>query len=214
MKPKNFLIILILCLAIQGVQAQQYYGQNKEVALTSITPQGWLKEFLQRQASGLASNPTVSGYPFNTNMWMEDIHIPVGHAGNLWWPYEQTGYFLDGSLRCGYLINDTALINYAKRNFEYTLNHIDDSGILGQPNADGWARVVYFRALMAEYDATGNTIILEKMTDNFLKTPRLFNGGRIILSIEQISWLYGKTGNEKLLNLAIESFHNSKGTRN
>ena len=142
MRNKNILVLIIFCLACQIVNAQQYYGKNKEVALTTIQPQGWIKEFLQRQANGLGGNSTVSGYPFNTNMWMEDIHVPVGHAGKLLWPYEQTGYFIDGSLRCGYLINDTALINYAKRNFDYTLSHVGGDGILGQPNCDAWACVI------------------------------------------------------------------------
>ncbi|WP_298369764.1 beta-L-arabinofuranosidase domain-containing protein [uncultured Lutibacter sp.] len=209
---KNITSIILLLLTVFSINAQQYFGKSKEAALTSIKPEGWIKEFLQRQANGLGGSPTVSGYPFNTNMWMEDINIPVGHAGKDWWPYEQTAYYIDGTLRCGYLINDTALINYAKQNFEYTFNNIDESGVLGQPKADGWARVVYFRALMAEYEVTKNKEILSKMTDNFLKTPRLFNEGRVLLNIEQILWLYSKTNNNKLLELAINSFHSNKGT--
>ena len=65
---------------------------------------------------------------------------------------------------------------------------------------------------MAEYEVTQDNSILEKMENNFLQSPRLFNAGRDLLSIEQILWLYDKTRNEKLLDLAIRSFHNSKGT--
>ena len=210
MKIKNISTLFLFCLVAYSISAQQYFGKSKEVALTSITPQGWLKEFLQRQADGLGGNPTVSGYPFNTNMWMEDIHIPVGHAGKELWPYEQTAYFIDGTLRCGYLLDDTSLINYARKNINYTLSNVEDDGVLGPSKSDDWSRVVYFRALMAEYDVTGDVTILNAMKVNYLKPERLFNNGRGLLSIEQILWLYGKTGDQKLLNLAIESFHNSK----
>ncbi|QVY66081.1 beta-L-arabinofuranosidase domain-containing protein [Polaribacter sp. Q13] len=204
--------LLLLCFISQSIHAQNYYGKTKEVALTSIKPQGWIKEFLQRQADGLSGSPSVSGYPYNTNMWMEDIHIPVGHVGKDLWPYEQTAYYLDGSLRCGYLIGDKKLIDYTQKNINYTLNNVDETGILGQPKADDWARVVYFRGMMADYDVTHNKDIISKMSKHFLDSPRLFNEGRGLMSIEPILWLYNKTGNEKLLELAKNSIHNIKNT--
>lgn len=196
----------------QNSKAQTYYGKSKEVALTQIHPKGWIKEFLKRQANGLGGNPTVSGYPFNTNMWMEDIHIPVGHAGKDLWPYEQTAYFLDGSLRAGYLLGNKDLVSYAQKNFAYTLNNVQEHGVLGQPKADDWARVVYFRGMMAEYDVTKNQEIISKMSKHFLEKPRLFNNGRGLMSLEPILWLYDKTGNKKLLELAKSSLHNIRNT--
>ncbi|WP_010137146.1 beta-L-arabinofuranosidase domain-containing protein [Ochrovirga pacifica] len=203
-------LLFVMCVVSNFLHAQNYYGKSKELPLNQTKPFGWLQQVLVKQAEGLGGNPTVSGYPFNTRMWTEDIQIPVGHAGRAYWPYEQTAYFLDGTYRCGQLIKNQALVEFANQNFNHTLSHITENGILGQNKADDWARVVYFRGLMAKYEITKNQSILKKMSSHFLKTPRLFNNGRALFSIEPILWLYDKTGNEKLLNLAIHSFHKSK----
>ncbi|WP_400073707.1 beta-L-arabinofuranosidase domain-containing protein [Zobellia russellii] len=185
-------------------------SQFHDVSLTSIEPEGWIKEFLVRQKNGLAGYPHVSGYPFNTKMWMQDIDIPVGHFGRPDWPYEQTGYYLDGILRTGYLLNDTTLINRAKKNINHVLATPNIDGILGPVNADDWSRTVFFRAIMAKYDAEPDPKILERLTDHYLKKPRLFNEGRALMSIEQILWLYKKINDPRLLKLAENSFSNNQ----
>ncbi|MGY6647904.1 beta-L-arabinofuranosidase domain-containing protein [Wenyingzhuangia sp. IMCC45574] len=202
----------IISLVTLSTLGQTYYGKYKELPLNQTKPSGWLKQVLVKQAQGLGGNPTVSGYPFNTRMWTTDIQIPEGHAGSEDWPYEQTAYFLDGTYRCGLLINNKKLIDFANKDFNYTLNKVPATGILGQVMCNDWSRVVYFRGLMARYEITKDNSILQKLTNHFLKTPRLFNSGRALFSIESILWLYDKTGDKRLLHLAINSFHNSKNT--
>lgn len=191
----------------------QDVSRFQNVPLNTIHPEGWMKEYLVRQKNGLGGHPYVSGYPFNTKMWMENIHVPEGHPGMPWWPYEQTAYFIDGTLRSGYLLNDSTLLKIAKENIHYVLTHFDKHGILGNEQANDWSRVVFFRALMAEYEATKNHDILTKLTRHYLQQPRLFNKGRDLMNIEIILWLYGKTNDSRLLNLAEQSFLSNKDSK-
>lgn len=209
MKHLFFVVSLFFasCLSAQNVP------QFKEVPLNTIHPEGWLKEYFIRQKNGLGGHPHVSGYPFNTKMWTEDIQVPEGHLGKKDWPYEQTAYYLDGILRAGYLLQDTTLIQVVKKNIDYVLTHPGKEGILGFKNSDDWSRVVFFRVLMAEYEVTKDQRILDKLTTHFLQKKRLFTKGRALLSIESILWLYGKTNNQNLLVLAEESFSQNTGTQ-
>lgn len=205
--------LLILFLTLWQSDFAQQIEQFKNIKLQSIEPQGWIQEFLVRQKNGLGGYPHVSGYPFNTKMWEKDIEIPQGHLGMKWWPYEQTGYYLDGIHRVGYLLKDSELVKRGKLNVEKVLNTSDEDKVLGPKNADDWSRVVFFRMLMAEYEETQNIEMLEKLTDHFLFKKRLFNKGRALLSIEPILWLYEKTKNKKLLALAKESFQANKNSK-
>ncbi|WP_111708261.1 beta-L-arabinofuranosidase domain-containing protein [Lutibacter citreus] len=208
---KLFIAFSLFLLTVQFSTAQEY-AKCSEFPLTSISPQGWIQEFLQKQAKGLGGNPSISGYPFNTKMWMEDIRIPEGHPGMEWWPYEQTGYYVDGILRAGYLVNDSLLIKKAEKNINFTLSNVNNEGIIGFNDTDDWSRTVFFRAIMAEYNVTKNPKILDKLTAHFLQKKRLFNEGRGLLSIEQILWLYQQTNDKRLLQLAKNSFNNNLGT--
>ena len=71
-------------------------------------------EYLQTQKVGLTGHPEALSYPYTTNLW--DGEIPrMGKHGRDWWRYEQTAYYTDGLIRLGYLINDEAMIEKAKK---------------------------------------------------------------------------------------------------
>ena len=46
-----------------------YYGAFREAPPLASHPQGWLREMLDRQLSGLARHHAASGYPFDTCLW-------------------------------------------------------------------------------------------------------------------------------------------------
>jgi hypothetical protein len=76
-----------------------YHGCFAELPVGSVTPLGWIKGWLQRQADGLTGHPENMAYPYDTCMYAGTIPPqPVGH-GQIWWPYEQSGYFVDGAVR-------------------------------------------------------------------------------------------------------------------
>jgi hypothetical protein len=89
-----------------------YYGKYHTIPITDISPNGWLKELLQRQRNGLGLHHAESGYPYNTCLWAGQIPKGGNPSGQSWWPYEQSGYLVDGLYRCGLALNDTGLINH------------------------------------------------------------------------------------------------------
>ena len=83
----------------------------------AIRPEGHLKTFLERQHSGTTGNRQALGYPFDGCMWggvitnvyfEEDLPYSRRIAAprdEIWWPYEQAAYMLDGMMRLSQLID-------------------------------------------------------------------------------------------------------------
>ena len=66
----------------------------------------------------------MAGYPFNTCMWGYE---KMEGSYKEWWPYEQTAYYLDGAFRLGLLLNDEELLEKARSNMVYVMEHIDST---------------------------------------------------------------------------------------
>lgn len=72
------IVFLLSCITlIPGCAATkadaQYFGQFKELPITSISPEGWAKVFLINQRDGLTGHlDKHAGYPFNTEGWSAD----------------------------------------------------------------------------------------------------------------------------------------------
>lgn len=128
----------------------------KDIPSGKLKPSGWALEFLQRQESGLTGHPEQSGFPFNTGMWTEAMNVrdrEFSGSGSDWWPYEQTAYYLIGALRCGYLLESDALIEWVRANVKAVLDNPKAGGRLGASNVenDSWPMVVLMRMLFEEY---------------------------------------------------------------
>jgi hypothetical protein len=185
------------------------FDKFQESAITNCKPGGWLKEFLVRQKSGLTGHPEVLSYPFNSVLWAGTISRENETHGDNWWRYEQTAYYTDGLLRLGYLLQDSALIKKGQEGIYYTLDHPQKNGRLGpELFVSQWPIAVFFRALQAEYMATGNQQIVDALHKHYLSyTPEeLGKFKRAIVNIEGALWTYGKTGDKKLLDLAEQAY--------
>jgi hypothetical protein len=77
----------------------KYFGRFSELPVGSVKPAGWMKGWLDRQPQGLTGHPENLGYPYDTCMYAGKIPPPTVRHGENWWPYEQSGYFLDGVVR-------------------------------------------------------------------------------------------------------------------
>ncbi len=183
----------------------------REAPLTSICPEGWLRHYLEKQARGLTGHLDVTGYPFNTKGWAGPA-IPMRH-GEVWWPYEQVAYWVDALARCGRLIGDHALIEKAKRQMDYVLSHADRDGYLGPKHIKSftiylgrWSHLVFFRALMAYHSATQDPRIVRALTRHYLSDTSDHHNSRDICNIEVMLWLYGKTGDKRILHHAIFAY--------
>lgn len=211
MKRKHLLSLLLgIAITMPAATMAQPYGTFHEGLISHITPKGWLMEFLQRQKSGLTGHPEAMAYPYNTCLWAGDIpRVNENPNAKDWWRYEQTAYYTDGLLRLGYLIGDQDLINKGKEGIDYTISHAQANGRLGNDKIESlWPMAVFFRAMQAEYWATGNQDIIDALERNYLSlnVNLLTNGRRHIVNLEGMLWTYGLTGNKALLDMAEEAY--------
>ena len=187
-----------------------------ELPLGAIKPEGWLKDQLQRMASGMTGHldelyPEVLG---DDNAW-------IGGTGDTW---ERGPYWIDGLLPLAYLLDDKALQDKANRWVEAMLTTTYEDGYFGNrishPYVEGlqrgkaedwWPKMVALKILKQYYMATGDKRVLEVMTGYFRyqfarlgETPLdhwsfwgKWRGGD---NLEMIWWLYNITGEPFLLD--------------
>ena len=190
------------------------YAKLEELDLKRIKPQGWLGDLLGKQISGLTGHMEAAGYPFASEGW-GSFYVgkdPDDNEDPGWWAYEQTGYWLDGAERAAVLTGDRKLKKKAGDQIDYVLANRDPDGYLGPKKlkkSDGWNRwphVVFFRALMAKYGATGDPAIIEAVRQHFLGHEQDYSKARDVNNIEMMIWCYLRCGDEKLLDLAKKTY--------
>lgn len=181
-----------------------------ESSLGSVIPSGWLQRWLELQKHGLTGHLEVAGYPFNTLMWAGP-RIPMTH-GEPWWPYEQTAYWIDGLVRCGYLLGDSELIKRATKQINHVLKHASKDGYLGPKScknpmhAGRWSHMIFFRAMIAHYYATGDERIVPALEKHYLSDTATHSGHRDVCNVEIMCWLFQVTGNKAILTRAIKAY--------
>ena len=214
---KNIFIYIVTVLLltatwdnVYAIEPLNHYAKLHPVKINNIEPQGWLKQFLYNQKQGLTGNLDSIDYPFNSPGWAaKEIE-----GNTSWWPYEQVAYWLDGLIKTGHLLNDDALINKARKQLDYVIENQAEDGFMGADlmreagNANQWPHVILFRALMVQYDASGDEKILTALVNFYQNVGKklLYRHIREVGHIEIILWLYQKTGDEKLLTQAINIY--------
>lgn len=184
-----------------------YFGPYKEALLSSIRPEGWLREYLTRQANGLTGHLEAAGHPFNSTGWYDTTMAKYG-----WVVYEQNAYWVDGMERCGALLDDTVLTARARKQINYVLNHPDPDGYLGPKFLKAhaafsrWPHVVFFRALMAEYGKTHDPRIPEALRRHYLSQTDPHTSYRNVINIEIMLWTYAQTKDARLLSMAETAY--------
>ncbi len=183
------------------------FAEFSEIPIRSIEPQGWLKAYLENQRDGITGHlDKTGGFPYNTDGWgAPEISDSVHNS----FAYEQVGYWIDGMLRCGYLIQDDKLAAKALQQTDYVLEHPDKDGYLGPlilKTQSRWSHVVFFRALFAQWSATGDQRIPAAVTRHFLSSPHPYTLGREACSIEAILWAYEREKDPALLSLAQDVY--------
>lgn len=184
---------------------------------SDIKAAGWLADYLERQISGLTGNIEKAGSPFNTavSVWADKTNATE------WYPYEQQGYWIDGALRAAYESENQELLNKIRGILYESISLAEkDGGYIGPDclkpeNVEGfrkqkyirWPHAVYFRALMAEYENTGDKKILDALCSHY-KNDEFFYIGRNVCNIECLAWLYKKTGDEFFKARAVETLDN------
>lgn len=199
------------------------FGRFAAGMLSSTRPEGWLKEFCRTQREGLTGHPEAMCYPYDSCLWAGRISRE-GRHGDSWWRYEQTGYYVDGLLRLGYALEDAELVAKGERCVDWTLDNATEEGQLGDPclwdganhrlckGAEMWPMAVFFRAMKAKYESTGDVRIPEALRRYYLLYPvDIVREGRNCINVEGLTWTYALTGDRRLLELARSAWESRAG---
>ena len=193
---------------VPGQFKAKYYGQFSELPVGSVQPRGWIKQWLERQAQGLTGHPENLSYPYDTCMYAGLIPPPPhkNRWWKSWWPYEQSAYFVDATTRLSWLITDPAITQRRDANLNYILAHSSGTNLGGSDNC--WPNAVVGRALMAQFSATGNPQVAATMANWLLTSAgQIEQGGRSGVNCEEAFYLYGLTGDQRLLDLCRAVYH-------
>jgi len=205
-----FLVLLISCSKekIENKDENPAFNTFNKIKITDIHPEGWIKEFLVRQKEGLTGHIEVAGYPYDTKMWATE---KIKGSTKAWWPYEQTGYYIDGANRLGYLLDDASLKERAHIQTQYVLDHINpETGRVSTVLEDRWKRWPYagfFRNYMTNYEVTNDKSIVDALHKHYLTfNAKDFSDDLELANVEELCWLYGITKDEKMLEMAEEAY--------
>ena len=193
-----------------------YYGSFSELPVGAVQPRGWLQQWLERQAQGLTGHPENLAYPYDTCMYAGIIPPPPvkDKYWKEWWPYEQSAYFVDATTRLSWLINDPSISARRDANLNYILDHSSGTNLGG--SRECWPNAVVGRALLArprlmmldepallaQFSATGEPRVAATL-ENWLLTSanEIESGGRSGVNFEEAFYLYGLTGDPRLLEI-------------
>ncbi|HUI65582.1 MAG TPA: beta-L-arabinofuranosidase domain-containing protein [Bacteroidota bacterium] len=178
--------------------------------LGSVRPRLWLRNQLEYMRDGFSGHLSeISKWcVFDGSAWVN----PSGR-GNFGW--EEVPYWLRGYIDLAYLLDDPRMKAEASRWVEGVLTTQDSSGYFG-PRANGeapdlWPNMVMLYVLRSDFEATADKRVLPLMiryTEYLSHVPHArylpdswqnWRGGD---NLDHIYWLYNRTGEPRLLELA------------
>jgi len=202
-----------------------YYAGNREPLLASpliklpvgaIRPEGWIRRQLELQAEGFIGHLTeISGFlKKENNAWLS----AEGVGDNGW---EEVPYWLKGFGDTGYILGDERIVKEAKVWIEALLSSQREDGYFG-PRAnlthlkgkpDLWPNMIALFALQSYYEYTGDDRVIDFMRRYFkweLEVPEedfllpFWQQQRAADNLYSVYWLYNRTGDAWLLDLAAK----------
>src|SRR5215217_668060 len=187
-----------------------------KLPIGNVTPQGWLRGMLELEASGMHGRlPEISKWcKFEGNAWVSGTG--VGHS-----PWEELPYWLKGYGDLGYVLKDEKIKAEAKKWVEAILSSQREDGWFGprellareKGKPDVWPPMPALNALQSWHEATGDARVIPFLTKYFkwqLSVPEKdFVLGdwaplRTGDNLESVYWLYNRTGEKFLLELAAK----------
>jgi hypothetical protein len=185
-----------------------------KLPIGSITPRGWVRHELELERDGMTGHlEEISPWlDFKKSSWAD----PEGRGRYGW---EEMPYWLKGYGDLGYVLKDAAMTAEARKWVEAVLATQRPDGWFGPrellTSLDGkpdlWPHMIMLNVLQSYYEATGEKRVLEVMSRYFKWENNLpvsaFGEGywpklRFGDNLESIFWLYNRTGETSLLDLA------------
>lgn len=182
----------------------------------SIQPEGWVKRYLQLQANGL------TGHLGEISAWLEkDNNAWLTSGGDHGW--EEVPYWLKGYSSLAYILGDEQMIAETKVWLEGVFRSQRDNGFFGPANFDHgkpelWAQMIMLETLITYYEYSSDERVINLMTnyfkwelqlpeDQFLKS--YWENSRGGDNLYTVLWLYNRTGESFLLDLAHKIHRNT-----
>ena len=188
-----------------------------KLPIGAVKPKGWLLETLQTQAGGMTGRLTeLSAFcKADGNAWL----APDGQGHS---PWEELPYWLKGFGDLGYVLGDERIINESRTWIEGILASRQPDGWFGpaanragtrgtKGKIDFWPNMVALNCLQSYYEYTGDKRVLGLMTayfrfqqsvpeeDFLVPYWQKMRGGD---NLESVYWLYNRTGEKWLLEVA------------
>lgn len=206
-------LISLLLIGGSTASAQTNKSVLQDIGIEGMKAEGWMKEVLTTQRNGLTGHIQVAGAPFDKEGWGDATQKKMDR----WEDFEQTGYWADGALRCGYLIDDPELTQRVKEWIDFQINHPKEDGFIGPELHNLWPHVVFFRVIMAEYSRNPSPKIIKALSNHYKNAARsqtlIKTGGpewdfneRTMLHIEMLCWLYQQTNDAFFIEKAENTY--------
>ena len=206
-------LISLLLIGGSTASAQTNKSVLQDIGIEGMKAEGWMKEALTTQRNGLTGHIQVAGAPFGKEGWGDATQKKMDR----WEDFEQTGYWADGALRCGYLIDDPELTQRVKEWIDFQIDHPKEDGFIGPELHNLWPHVVFFRVIMAEYSRNPSPKIIKALSNHYKNAARsqtlIKTGGpewdfneRTMLHIEMLCWLYQQTNDAFFIEKAENTY--------
>jgi uncharacterized protein len=170
--------------------------------LGAVKPEGWLKRQLQIQANGLSGH---------IDEFWPSLKSDSGWLGGTGESWERGPYYMDGLVPLAFLLDDARLKAKADKWVHWTLEHQRADGHIGpEKNKDWWPNMVMLKTLTQYQEATGDPRVVPLMEKymayqlSMLEKQPLDKWAIYRWQDEALSiaWLYNRTGDRRLLDLA------------
>jgi hypothetical protein len=195
-----------------------------KLSIGAIKPQGWVRRQLELEADGFVGHLTeISPYlQKQGNAWLN----PKGE-GHISW--EEVPYWLKGFGDLGYVLADERIINETRTWIEATIKSQREDGWFGPPanktgsqdkkgRPDLWPNMIMLDVLQSYYEYSNDERVLTLMTNYFRWQmtvpdedflPPFWQQQRAGDNLASVYWLYNRTGDKWLLELAEKIHRNT-----
>jgi hypothetical protein len=196
----------------QPLQPQQLI----KLPVGSVQPEGWLLRQLELQKDGL------NGHLGEISAWLQKTDNAWLETGGQW-GWEEVPYWLRGYGNLAYLMKDPAMLDETRFWVERILNSQREDGnfgpmVLNNGKQDFWPNMIVLWIMQSYHEYTNDPRIIDFMTkychyqlsvpdeDFFSSRWEHSRGGDNLWSV---AWLYNRTGDQKLLQLAEKMHRNT-----
>lgn len=197
-------------------------GALIKLPVASFKPAGWLRVALERQRDGL------TGQLGEISKWLikqDNAWLRTDGKGDFGW--EEVPYWLRGYSRIAYTLNDPKMLAETKVWIEAVLQSQRDNGDFGpvierHGKRDLWAQMIMLQILQAYHEHTNDPRVLPFMT-NYARFQLTIPDNRFLEdywensrggdNLASVYWLYNRTGDDFLLDLAAKIDRNTADWR-